>query len=319
MVATQTHRKTRRSRIEGAVTTTTSTPVEQPLHADVAGQESAPANDVLEEEAIPSRSLEELPTDEAGVYEWRGTHARASTQQSQPQPLIIESYTASRASASATAITERDGEDEQSDSSYHPQYSSETRQRHTAWARTERATSFVGRATGPRRLRKRTFPTTDIHVFWQEHWQKFALGMLLMVALILLWGVGSLLWTTLSNQLTYGFPRTTQLDAVLGDQDSVAHPSHLVVLNLHGQIELVVFPGGDATHAQVLLGPRLTGPAADQATVTVRVADTNHDGKPDLIVQITGAPQFLSPSPTMTLVARNNGKGFAPFVLAQQQ
>ncbi len=297
MAVTHTSRKTRRSRSAEAVTTT---PVAQPLHDDVAAQqETIPVSDIQEEDP-PTRSLEDLPTDEVDRYEDVSCIARTST----PQPLIITA----RTTAAASAITAREGDDEQR--AY--RYAGDTRPRQAAWPRTERTHSSL------RRLRKRTFPV-DAHSFWQVHWQKLAVGMLVMLGLILLWGLVSLEWTTLYDQIVYGFPRTMQLDAVLDDHDSTAHPSHLIAFNLHGQVEVIILPGGDATHAQVLLGPRLTGPAADQAMVRVRVADDPRTGKPELLVQITGAPLFLASSPTMTLIARNSGNGFAPFVLAEQQ
>ena len=193
--------------------------------------------------------------------------------------------------------------------------------RTTEWTRTQRP------VTDPRRLtRHRPVALFSVSSFWhqisasgkRQHWvSMLAVGMVAMLGLILLFGAGSMAWTSLHNQATYGTPRTMQLDTVIGDHDSAMHPSHLIALNLHGQVEVFVLPGGDSAHAQVLLGPNLPWTNADQATVTVETRDVNHDGKIDIVVQITGAPQFLSASPTMTLVAYNTGTGFKPFVQLQ--
>ncbi len=61
------------------------------------------------------------------------------------------------------------------------------------------------------------------------------------------------------NDWTYGASRTFRLDAVLGDHDSKANPTHLIALNLNGKVEILEFPGGDATHAKIFPGPRING------------------------------------------------------------
>ena len=193
--------------------------------------------------------------------------------------------------------------------------------RTTEWPHTQRP------MTGPRRLTRQrpmvSLPDSSLfqHVserFQQHHWATMlACGMAMTLGLILLFGAGSMAWTSLHNQVTYGTPRTMQLDTVIEDHDSAMHPSHLIALNLHGQVEVFVLPGGDPAHAQVLLGPNLPWTNADQATVTVETRDVNHDGKLDLVVQITGAPQLFGAPPTMELVAYNTGTGFKPFVQLQ--
>lgn len=49
------------------------------------------------------------------------------------------------------------------------------------------------------------------------------------VTQVLAWGNGVL------DLLQYGNPRTYQTDAVVGQDDSAAHPNHFLALNLHGQ------------------------------------------------------------------------------------
>ncbi|GAC1357886.1 MAG: hypothetical protein PVS3B3_36190 [Ktedonobacteraceae bacterium] len=111
-----------------------------------------------------------------------------------------------------------------------------------------------------------------------------------MIAVLLLWIVGALVmnwWSNYQDDLHYGRPRTSQMDARVGHND--AHTSsHFIALNLHGQVEVVEFPGGDATKAKVYLGPSLTGQNSDLDIVTVSFKDVNGDGKPDMILNVNG-------------------------------
>ena len=90
------------------------------------------------------------------------------------------------------------------------------------------------------------------------------------------------------DDLHYGRPRTYQVDAVVGQNDSVARPSHFIALNIKGQIEVIEFPGGDATHAKIYLGPHLYGSSADLVPVTLQFVDSRHDHQPDMVVQVQG-------------------------------
>lgn len=85
--------------------------------------------------------------------------------------------------------------------------------------------------------------------------------------------------------MQYGRPRTAQYDVCVGHND--AHtPSHFLAVNLHKRIEIIEFPGGDATKARVYIGPTLIGDGEDLTPVTLEFRDVNGDGKPDMIVQI---------------------------------
>ncbi len=109
-------------------------------------------------------------------------------------------------------------------------------------------------------------------------------GMLLAVTLVVL-GQFLVGWISTSwDDLQYGRPRTYQVDAVVGQGDSLAHPSHFLALNLAGQIEVIDFPAGDASHAKVYLGPHLYGSNASLVTVTLRFIDSRHDRQPDMVV-----------------------------------
>lgn len=109
------------------------------------------------------------------------------------------------------------------------------------------------------------------------------LGMLATLVLWVLLAAGFNWWNNTMDYLHYGYPRTSQADAVVGHNDSVSNPSHFIALNLHGRIEIIEFPGSDGTRARIYLGPQLFGPNADEAPVTMRFADVNGDQKTDIL------------------------------------
>lgn len=115
-----------------------------------------------------------------------------------------------------------------------------------------------------------------------------AIGMILAATLVVL---GQLLigWIRTSfDDVQYGRPRTFQVDAIVGHNDSAEHPSHFLALNLRGQIEVIEFPGGDATHAKIYLGPHLYGSNAALVPVKVQFVDAQHNHHPDMIVTFQG-------------------------------
>jgi hypothetical protein len=111
-----------------------------------------------------------------------------------------------------------------------------------------------------------------------------SLGMLGMVVLWVLLSASLGWWNGMLDDLHYGYPRTFQKDAVVGHNDSASHLSHFIALNLHGHIEIMEFPGGDATHTRIYIGPQLFGTDADKAPVTLQFIDINGDKKPDMLV-----------------------------------
>ena len=80
--------------------------------------------------------------------------------------------------------------------------------------------------------------------------------------------------------------RTYQTDAVVGHSDSADNPSHFIAINLNGHVEVIEFPGGDATHAKISIGPPLIGDNASLIPVTVSFKDANGDGKPDMLIHV---------------------------------
>jgi hypothetical protein len=127
-------------------------------------------------------------------------------------------------------------------------------------------------------------------VHWRQHLLMIGIGVGMVFAVLLVFlGQFLLGWLgTTMDDLHYGRPRTYQVDAVVGQDDSVAHPSHFIALNFKGQIEVIEFPAGDATHAKIYLGPHLYGSNADLVPVTLQFIDSRHDHHPDMIIQVQG-------------------------------
>jgi hypothetical protein len=125
---------------------------------------------------------------------------------------------------------------------------------------------------------------------WRHHLLMIGVGVGMAFAVLLVF-VGQFLlgWLgTTMDDLHYGRPRTYQVDAIVGQNDGVTHPSHFIALNFKGQIEVIEFPAGDATHAKIYLGPHLYGSGADLVPVTLQFIDSRHDHQPDMIVQVQG-------------------------------
>lgn len=126
------------------------------------------------------------------------------------------------------------------------------------------------------------------------------LGMLVMLGLWTAFTSGGTWVQNEDNQLTYGYPRTFQIDAVVGHHDSTRNPSHFLAVNLHGQIIIVEFPGGDASKGKDYFGPELLNDNADLVPVTLSF-QTVH-AKVDMFIHVQGK--------TITYI--NTGDGFRP-------
>lgn len=122
------------------------------------------------------------------------------------------------------------------------------------------------------------------------HWLVFVGGaMLIMVLGWVMLSMFASWWQVTQDDWHYGRPRTYQVDAVVGHNDSPSNPSHFIALNLNSHIEIIEFPGGDATKARVYIGPTLIGPEQDLAPATLDFRDVNGDGKVDMIVNVGGS------------------------------
>ena len=134
------------------------------------------------------------------------------------------------------------------------------------------------------------------------------LGMTMMALLAFtISSVGS--WWQLHQQdATYGRPRTFQVDAVVGHNDSAANPSHFIFLNLNRHVVIIEMPGGDTSKARIYNGPTLFGDGQDLTPVTAEFRDVNGDGRPDMIVHIQD----------QTLIYINDGTQFRPMNPGEQ-
>lgn len=122
-----------------------------------------------------------------------------------------------------------------------------------------------------------------------SHINLTSLGLGMMVAIIaVLLGQVVLGWfSTAWNDIQYGRPRTYQVDAFVGHEASHT-PSHFIVLNLRGRIEILEQPGGDPSKTKIYLGPQIAGLGADLVPVTLQFVDTHHTHHPDMLVQFQG-------------------------------
>lgn len=153
------------------------------------------------------------------------------------------------------------------------------------------------RARAPRR--------GDVSSGRRLHWLFFAgLAMLVMLLGWLALSAFSSWWQTTRDDWSYGRPRTFQIDAVVGHHDSPQNPSHFIAMNLNRHIVIFEIPGGDISKSVAYSGPTLLGPGQDLTPVTLTFQDVNHDGKPDMIVNVQGS-QFVFLNQNGRFVAGN--------------
>ncbi|GCF08934.1 hypothetical protein [Dictyobacter arantiisoli] len=127
----------------------------------------------------------------------------------------------------------------------------------------------------------------------QQHWT-VTVGISMLGMCLLLWLAQSLWhWGTITyDDLTYGRPRTMQTDAYVGHESSShSTPSHFIALNQHGRIEIIELPGGDASHAHIILGPQIWGPDADLVPITLSFVPsaTGQGRQQDMIISFQGS------------------------------
>ena len=155
-----------------------------------------------------------------------------------------------------------------------------------------------GSATATRVRRAPTMPTTLPHTPRPKQSTRrgfrlhplffLGVGMLATLALIAVLSIVTSWFTTTLNDLRYGRPRTFQIDAYVGHNEAPGMPSHFLAVNLHGRIEIIELPGGDASHARIYISPQLYGSDADLIPVTLSFIDVNSDQKPDMFINFQG-------------------------------
>ncbi len=105
-------------------------------------------------------------------------------------------------------------------------------------------------------------------------------GLYVAMSMVVNWG------HIMMDNMAYGNPRTTHLDAVIGNGDSDSQPTHFIALNLNRQVSILELPGGDVSKAVAITGPYLFGDGEDLTPIQLRVQDINGDGKSDLLVTV---------------------------------
>jgi hypothetical protein len=110
--------------------------------------------------------------------------------------------------------------------------------------------------------------------------------MLAMAALFfLLSSAGTWIQTT-KDDLTYGRPRTFNIDAVVGHNDGASNPTHFIAINLNRHVEGIEQPGGDASKMKVYQITTLFGDGEDLTPVTLSFRDLTGNGKLDMLIHI---------------------------------
>jgi hypothetical protein len=119
--------------------------------------------------------------------------------------------------------------------------------------------------------------------------QILAYGVTLILAAAAIYVVVSLLLgkaNVLIDDLRYGRPRTTQIDAFVGHEEINGQPTHLMAINLNRQVMVIELPGGDAAKARTLSGPYLFGANEELTPLQLHLQDLDGDGQPDLLLDI---------------------------------
>lgn len=88
------------------------------------------------------------------------------------------------------------------------------------------------------------------------------------------------------DDVRYGRPRTTQLDAFVGHEEANGQPTHLLAINLNRQATIIELPGGDAAKARTITGPYLFGADEDLTPLHLSVRDMDGDGQVDLLLDV---------------------------------
>ena len=94
-------------------------------------------------------------------------------------------------------------------------------------------------------------------------------------------------WNGMQDDWHYGTPRTFQTNARVGHSDKEI-PTHFIAENNgHGRFYVIEVQGSDPAYTQIyVVGPTLQGDGSDQAPITLSFEDVNHDGRPDMIVEV---------------------------------
>ncbi|GCE21779.1 hypothetical protein [Dictyobacter kobayashii] len=169
-----------------------------------------------------------------------------------------------------------------------------------------RVTRVQGALRRPLRQKQRAFLL--VPAARRPFWFYLLIGMVSTLVLWMLLSTAAGWVSTWLDDLHYGRPRTFQTDAMVGHNEQSGQPSHFIAINLHRRIEIIEFPGGDASQAKIFMGPELYNANDELVPVELRFVDVNNDRKPDMIVLYQH----------QHLVYINDGKSFRPALPAEQ-
>jgi hypothetical protein len=134
----------------------------------------------------------------------------------------------------------------------------------------------------------------------------FYIGISMLIALVFITAYVYIppVWQRHVDDVTYGYPRTFQIDANVGHGGT----SHFIAVNEHGIIEVLEIPNhpGTTNQPRLYIIVRLSSQGADLVPATVSFPDVNGDGKPDLQVTV------LDGSNPSVWILFNNGTMFVP-------
>jgi hypothetical protein len=88
------------------------------------------------------------------------------------------------------------------------------------------------------------------------------------------------------DDLRYGYPRVTQVEGFVGHAEEAGAPTHLMALNLHGQVSIVEIPGGDAAQVRAIPGPYLVGADGRYVVPHLSLRDLTGDGRAELLLRV---------------------------------
>jgi hypothetical protein len=159
------------------------------------------------------------------------------------------------------------------------------------------------RSTAPSRKKQTASRRYNIHPLFY-----LGLGMLVMLLLWMAVMAAAGWFSNTLNTIRYGYPRTYQTDQFVGHDETSGIPSHFIAINLHGHLEVIELPGGDAAHARIFEGPQLYTANADLVPVTLKFEDVNGDHKPDMLLCFQGSQ----------IVFLNINGSFQPLTAAQR-
>ena len=146
-------------------------------------------------------------------------------------------------------------------------------------------------------------------------------GMLLLIVLytVCFWvysfGLGA------SNRISYGPTLTSEVSAVLGQGDSRANPSSILVSNVGGRIIVTILPGGDTTKALVYQAPALEPSMwGNLGDVVATIEVQPHSATPNIYIHLVGDPDYwhFYSRPSLTVTLLNIKQGFKVLLGSQQ-